>query len=476
MIYFRRFVVLPLFMYLCRLTKTLLTMKFHHRLYIPAIILCAGSPGAMAQLSFQGNPLPAVTETPDASTGLKAVYVLHDMLGVKASYTAASASSAISWKRFSQLGGGFAEEIPFTRQGNVTTVDLTSEDMGFIVEENGRQTCYYVINYANHPCTLSALDIAPERDCTSTALTLHGSASRISYYTVAGAARELSRDLLLEYNTLAYSTDQERYLQSPQTMTLASVNGAIHCPAPLCDTEFHLSGDRFLRAWGMEQSVSSPSFATNAIDAVTSAIQAERDVPNEQTSSAEGSSLGGSAPAEITFRAAVTDAVVFREWQLARDDRFDLIDMRVNDDEFTYTFNEYGTTYARFVCGNADGSCDFTSETYTIYIGDSRLECPNAFSPNDDGVNDEWRVSYKSIIDFDCHIFNRWGQEMAHLTDPSQGWDGRYGGKVVPPGAYYYVIKAEGADGKKYKLSGDINIVGYSSRQGTAPSEPAPTE
>ena len=35
------------------------------------------------------------------------------------------------------------------------------------------------------------------------------------------------------------------------------------------------------------------------------------------------------------------------------------------------------------------------------------------------------------------------------------------GGKLVPAGVYYYVIKATGADGKKYDLSGDINIVDY---------------
>ena len=450
-------------------------MKFHLRISL-AIALAATAAQAPAQLTFSGNPLPAIADTPEASTGLKAVYVLHDLLGVKASYTAANPSANITWKRFSQLGGGFAQEIPFTRQGAVTSVALTSEDMGLIVEEDGRQTCYYVINYANHPCELTALDIAPERDCSATALTLHGSAAKIQYYTVAGAAKELSRELKLQYATMTYSADQERYIREETSMTLPSVNGEIHCPAPLCDTEFHLSADRFLRRWGMEQSVTSPSFATNAIAATADAVQTERNADNEQKTSSEGSALGGSAPAEITFTAATTDAVVFREWQLARDEAFDLIDMRVNEDEFTYTFNEYGTTYARFVCGNADGSCDFTSQTYTIYIGDSRLECPNAFSPNDDGVNDEWRVSYKSIIDFDCHIFNRWGQEMAHLTDPSQGWDGRYGGKTVPPGAYYYVIKAEGADGKKYKLSGDINIVGYSTRQGTAGPAPAPAE
>ncbi len=93
-------------------------------------------------------------------------------------------------------------------------------------------------------------------------------------------------------------------------------------------------------------------------------------------------------------------------------------------------------------------------------IGESKLECPNAFSPGaSEGSNDEWKVSYKSIVSFDCHIFNRWGIEVAHLTDPSQGWDGRHNGKLVKSGVFYYVIQAEGADGKQYKLSGDINII-----------------
>ncbi len=89
----------------------------------------------------------------------------------------------------------------------------------------------------------------------------------------------------------------------------------------------------------------------------------------------------------------------------------------------------------------------------------SMLKCPNAFSPrNGDGVNDVWLVSCREIAKFRCHIFNRHGQQVATLTDPSQGWDGTYKGKPAKTGVYYYVIRAEGTDGKKYELSGDINL------------------
>ena len=71
----------------------------------------------------------------------------------------------------------------------------------------------------------------------------------------------------------------------------------------------------------------------------------------------------------------------------------------------------------------------------------------------------EWKVAYKSIVEFKCWIFNRWGEQIYHYQDPSGGWDGRYHGKLVPPGVYYYVIEARGADGQKYKLKGHINIL-----------------
>ena len=47
------------------------------------------------------------------------------------------------------------------------------------------------------------------------------------------------------------------------------------------------------------------------------------------------------------------------------------------------------------------------------------------------------------------------------LNSPDQGWDGKYKGKYVKTGTYFYVIEARGADGVEYKLKGDINILNY---------------
>lgn len=418
-----------------------------------------------AGLTFTGNGKAPVSVEPDSRSGLAGVYVLRDTRGVTATYTAASSSASVNWKRFSTLGGGFAEDVAFTRNGAESSVQLTDTDMGYLIEEDGRQTAFWIVNYTDHICRLNALEVMPEADCTSAALRLDGDAARMNYYGINGDPREIDRGLTLSYHTQTYNEGAEGTLGSFDTVLTETdipyTNGEIHCPAPLCDTQFTLTGDRFQQVWGEANSVTSATMQATAIDARAIAVQEQRDADNEQKTTADTGTLGGSAPVTIEFAAATSDAVIYREWQFARDAEFDLIDLRVNEDEVTQTFNEYGTTYVRFVAGNSAGTCDVSSETYTVNVGESRLECPNAFSPNDDGVNDEWKVSYKSIIDFDCHIFNRWGQELAHLTDPSQGWNGKYNGKTVPSGAYYYVITAKGADGRKYKLSGDINIINF---------------
>lgn len=426
-----------------------------------AIAAGVGIPTLSAQISFSGNALPPVTDTPDAVTGLKAVYTLQSTAGVTVNYTAGGASAAgVKWQKYSNLGGGYAQDVPSTFSGNVSSVALTGDDAGYIIDDGGTRTCIWVVNYANHPCRLESLSVSPEQDCLSASLIFTGSADKITYYTVNGVPRTLSRDLILKYNTLAFNAESNSYEQTPQQQHEDFITGEIHIPAPLCSTDFTLSGDRFLNAWGRGVSVTSSTYTARAVEAVTSAVQEKRDNDNEQKTDGDGSALGGSAPVTVSFEAQITDAAIYHEWQFAFDPSFDIIDMRNSELSVTRTFNEYGTVYARFICGDDSGECTWTSETYTIAVGESRLECPNAFSPgSSEGVNDEWKVSYKSIVKFDCHIFNRWGQEMAHLTDPSQGWDGRYGGKLVKSGVFFYVIQAEGADGKKYKLSGDINVL-----------------
>lgn len=418
-----------------------------------SVLSCVSSFGA---LSFEGNSHRVISVNADASTGLEMIYVLYSTSGVS---VVSGFGTDASWQTFGSMGGAYAEDVP----GNGLT--LGKGDTGVIVKDSqGRQHCYWIVDYSIHQLELHSLvPDTSQPDCERVTLALDGSAAAIPYYTINGRHAELGRELQCRYFTQRFDEETFSYVNEETTVVLDGVGALFGIPAPLADTHFELSGDRFLLAWGYEDVVSTDLFHSVAVGAESRAEQTERDNANEQKDDA-ASGLGGSAPCEITFSAATSDGVVFHEWQISRTADFEIPENTFTDEEFTYTFSENGTFYVRFVANNAAGTCESIGTVFEVLIGESRLDIPNAFSPGSSpGVNDEWKVSYKSLVEFDCHIFNRWGLEMCHLTDPSQGWDGTYRGKLVPPGAYYYVIKARGADGIEYKKAGDINIINFKS-------------
>lgn len=87
------------------------------------------------------------------------------------------------------------------------------------------------------------------------------------------------------------------------------------------------------------------------------------------------------------------------------------------------------------------------------------LDVPNAFTPNNDGVNDQAVVIGYGITKLTFRIYNRWGQLMFETTNRKLGWDGRYNGKPQPMDVYAYTLEAEFFDGKKARKQGDITLL-----------------
>lgn len=396
-------------------------------------------------------------------SGLNAIYVIPSVDGVKVSFDGADAV----WQRFSAMGAAYAETVPSSTLNGVSTLARLEGNAGYAITSGGKTYYFWITDHSAYPFALRDLKLNPaDSDCDMTVLDIDGEGERIPYYTINGVPQWLSRELELTYSTLEFSEDDFSYVQTDHTETIDGFSDeTIHCTAPLCQTEFTLTGDRFMRKWGVAETVVSPIYDATTVDAETRATQQQRDNDNEIKID---TTLGGSGPVEITFEAVVSDAAIFHEWQMAHDADFQQVFMRSSDLDFTYVFREQGITYVRLTAANSDGSCETDSDTYEIFVGESQLKCPNAFSPGTSpGMNDEWKVSYKSIIEFECYIFDRQGRQLAHLTDPAQGWNGKRGGKTVGPGVYFYVIRAKGADGKVYKLNGDINVIGHKQNKTT---------
>lgn len=424
-----------------------------------------------AQVEITGSSREVIAVEPDKASGLNTLLVVYGSEPVSAVYTSAAGNRPV-WYRYSTLGGGYAEEInSISYDGAVSTLANAETDMGYIVEDGDTRYYFWLTDYARHRMSLQSVEVDTENsDCDRTVVAPRGVADEIHYYGINGRRFTLDREITVGYYNLEWNEESHNFVQTEQKKTVESLeHQIILMPPAYCSTTFTVSGDRFLRVWGEEVSATSLNYQPIAVNCSTTATQARNDDEensNQINSGTEG--LGGSAPAEITFEAFVTDAVIHTEWQMSRDMEFSNIEYRLSGQDLTFTFRDEGTVYVRFVGSNADGSCETYGETYTVNIGASELKCPNAFSPGaSEGVNDEWKVSYRSIVQFECWIFDRYGTQLYHFNDPAGGWDGKYRGKLVSPGVYYYVIRAKGADGKNYKKSGDINIIRFKGRKGT---------
>ena len=70
-----------------------------------------------------------------------------------------------------------------------------------------------------------------------------------------------------------------------------------------------------------------------------------------------------------------------------------------------------------------------------------KINIPNAFSPNGDGINDVWNIeALETYPESTTQVFNRYGQIIYRSQGYTKPWDGRYNGKPLPFGTYYYII------------------------------------
>jgi gliding motility-associated-like protein len=84
-------------------------------------------------------------------------------------------------------------------------------------------------------------------------------------------------------------------------------------------------------------------------------------------------------------------------------------------------------------------SCGTSSDTFALKFIDCELDVfvPNAFTPNQDGLNDDFRPITSNISSFQMSLFNRWGQLIFFTTDPNMGWDGKVKEVEQEIGVYY---------------------------------------
>ncbi len=101
---------------------------------------------------------------------------------------------------------------------------------------------------------------------------------------------------------------------------------------------------------------------------------------------------------------------------------------------------------------------------YTVYVRDIKNDCgsinslisvigfPKFFTPNNDGVNDNWQVYGVSDMfqpNSKIFIFDRFGKLLKQISPLEKGWDGTFNGKKLPTDDYWFSVKLQ--DGRIFK-------------------------
>ena len=314
---------------------------------------------ANGQVTFTGVGQYHVIEvTPATGTGLDMIYVIYNTNGVGMTYHSASGEQAV-WYSYDSRGADYAEEITdISCDSSATSLSQVLPNSGYIIVDGSERYCCWVVNYADYYLELNDLFISNDEPCSLMSFRVDGYGPTITYTTIDGHTRVLDREIKLTYNTLVWDDEYAQWQEKEVKESFESIDDVFAVEPPLCNTSFTLTGDCFLQAWGLENSIESEYYQTQAVDCGSTA----------ELDNFDSDGLGGWAPCRIVFSGYPTDAVVYRVWEMATDAEFENVIKRFNQDEVDYTFMEAGTYYMRYMVTNEDGSCKAYGNTYVIKV------------------------------------------------------------------------------------------------------------
>ncbi|MFC5271051.1 ice-binding family protein [Adhaeribacter terreus] len=126
-----------------------------------------------------------------------------------------------------------------------------------------------------------------------------------------------------------------------------------------------------------------------------------------------------------------------------------------------------GTTSIVVKAGSAEGQISVVAQTATCQglpieakmkasASDPDLKIPNAFSPNNDDVNEKWVVeNLENYDENELTVINRWGNEVFRQKNYKNNWNGQ----GLSPGTYYYILQVKVCDNSEKTMKGYVMIV-----------------
>jgi len=130
------------------------------------------------------------------------------------------------------------------------------------------------------------------------------------------------------------------------------------------------------------------------------------------------------------------------------------------DNKVNFNFNEGDTIVANFMY---DPQTNTLPNSPALPELDQTITMPTAFSPNNDGKNDVFRmVKGKDVKSIDLRIYDRWGTMIFNATSPEEFWDGTFKGQPSEIGTYFYTLTVwfdNAIQNSKKTYKGEVTLI-----------------
>jgi len=121
--------------------------------------------------------------------------------------------------------------------------------------------------------------------------------------------------------------------------------------------------------------------------------------------------------------------------------------------------NPLDSTSYQVIMTDKRGCVDTATSKIAVNKYEKVLYTPNAFSPNQDEINDKFRLYAKGIDQYNLKVFNRWGELLFETDDITDGWDGTKNGKPLQPAVYVYSARLQYKDGSTETREGSVTLI-----------------
>jgi len=367
---------------------------------------------------------------------------------------------------------GYATDIKLYKFDNLTTPIATysftnpmtasasfSPDnaTGYLLDVDSTFITIWVMDYKKYFPVFTSLtpENNPEMQCSSLKLNLLADVPLMQYKSLEGKLHTMERIFDFTYNSKEWNNGSWNDKTFDYPISLPNTDIYISS-APLTDTKFTIEGDQFANELMIKPLpiIESSIYSAVAINCHLQSTSTVRSNDNEANRPTNPIPATVSAPFEVFFQSnANMPLTSIIDWEFYKNNS--ILFTRTDKDQ-RYTFEESGLYKVKLTVSNKYCSC---TDSINVKVTTSDLQVPYVFTPNGDGMNDEFRIAYKSIISFQCWVFNRWGQKVYSWTDPSKGWDGTFNGVPATAGAYFYIIEAKGTEGENLNKKGNINLL-----------------